>query len=74
MYLLGHWLALLLVQNASIYYHAAAGFPPKETFLDINCAGNYATWLGLMAQLINKHFPNSNERKKGHMKEQRQGV
>jgi len=31
-------------------------------------------WPGLTTQLVNKHFPNSNETHKGHMKEQRQGV
>jgi hypothetical protein len=57
-----------------LYYHAAMGFPPKETFLDAVSAGNYTTWPGLMTQLINKHFPDFNETQKGHMKGQRQGV
>jgi hypothetical protein len=57
-----------------LYYQAAAGFPPKETFLGTVQSGNYATWPGLTSQLINKHFPNSNETQKGHMKGQRQGV
>ncbi len=57
-----------------LYYHAAAGFPTKETFLDAIHAGNYATWPGLTTALTNKHFPDSDETQKGHMKGQRQGV
>jgi hypothetical protein len=44
-----------------LYYHAAAGFPTKETFLAAIRAGNYATWLGLTTALTNKHFPDSDE-------------
>ncbi len=57
-----------------LYYHALAGFPTKETFLDAVRAGNYATWPGLTTALLKKHFPNSDEMQKGHMKGQRQGV
>jgi hypothetical protein len=57
-----------------MYLHAAAGFPVKETFLDAVRAGNYATWPGLMTTLIAKHFPDSDETQKGHMKGQRKGV
>jgi hypothetical protein len=31
-------------------------------------------WPSLTTQLVNKHFPNSDETQKGHMKGQRQGV
>ncbi len=61
-------------QQTVLYYHAAAGFLPKKTFLDAVRTGNYTTWQGLTTQLINKHFPDSNETQKGHMKGQRQGV
>jgi hypothetical protein len=57
-----------------LYYHTAVGFPLKETFLDAVQAGNYATWPGLTTQLISKHFFDSNETQKGHMKGQRQGL
>ncbi len=57
-----------------LYYHAAAGFPTKETFLAAIRAGNYATWPGLTTALTNKHFPDSDETQKGHMKGQHQGV
>jgi hypothetical protein len=57
-----------------MYLHAAAGFPVKETFLDAVRAGNYTTWPGLMTSLIIKHFPDSDEMQKEHMKGQRKGV
>jgi hypothetical protein len=53
--------------------HAVVGFPPKETFCNALRAGNYTTWPGLTTQLVNKHFPNSNETQKEHVKGQRQG-
>ncbi len=37
-------------------------------------AGNYAMWPGLTTTLISKHFPDSDETQKGHMKGQRKGV
>ncbi len=40
-----------------LYYHAAAGYPMKETFLSAVRAGNFATWPGLTTQLISKYFP-----------------
>jgi hypothetical protein len=33
-----------------LWYHAASGFPTKETFSDAVHAGNYPTWLGLTAK------------------------
>jgi hypothetical protein len=57
-----------------LYHHAAAGFPPKDTFLAVVWARNYATWPGLMTTQILKHFPNSDEMQKGHMKGQWKGV
>jgi hypothetical protein len=56
------------------YFHAAAGFPTKETFLEAVRAGNFATWPGLTTTLIAKHFPDSDQTQKGHMKGQRKGV
>ena len=56
------------------YMHAAAGFPVKETWLDAIDAGNYVTWPGLTTAAARKHFPDSDETQKGHMKKQRQGV
>jgi hypothetical protein len=57
-----------------LYHHALAEFPPKETFLAAVRAGNHATWLGLTTTLILKHFRNSDEMQKGHMKGHQKGV
>jgi hypothetical protein len=57
-----------------MYYHASAGFPVKETFMDAVRAKNYATWPGLATTLISKHIPDSKEMQKGHIKGQRKGV
>jgi hypothetical protein len=57
-----------------MYYHALAGFSVNETFMDAVRAKNYATWPGLTTTLISKHFPDSKEMQKGHMKGQRKGV
>ena len=61
-------------RHSLMYFHAAAGFPAKETFTNAVRAGNYATWPGLTTTLISKHFPDSDETQKGHMKGQRKGV
>jgi hypothetical protein len=56
------------------YLHAALGFPTKETLLAATRAGFLTSWPGLNVTAINKHFPESVETQKGHMKHQRQGV
>jgi hypothetical protein len=61
-------------RHSLLYYHASAGFPVKETFLDAVRAGNYTTWPSLTTTLIAKHFPNLEETQKGHMKGQRKGI
>jgi hypothetical protein len=61
-------------QHSLLYHHVAAGFPPKDKFLDAIWAGNYATWPSLMTTLILKHFPNLDKMQKRHMKWQRKGV
>jgi hypothetical protein len=40
-----------------LWYHAAAGLPPKETFIRAVCNGNYAMWPKLTIQLIHKSIP-----------------
>jgi hypothetical protein len=57
-----------------LWYHTAVGFPTKETFSNAVCAGNYSTWPGLTTKMIHRHFPNSNETVRGHLKSQRQGI
>lgn len=46
------------------YFHAAAGFPVKDTWLKAIKNGNYKTWLGLTAKVVSKHFPESIETQK----------
>jgi hypothetical protein len=38
-----------------LWYHASAGFPPKETFINTVLNGNYATWPKLTVMLINQY-------------------
>ena len=56
------------------YLYTAAGFPTKEKWIIAIQSGNYVTWPGLTAATVRKHFPDSDETQKGHMKKQRQGV
>ncbi len=65
---------LPITQQSLLYHHALVGFPPKETFLAAEQAGNYTTWPSLTTTLILKHFPDSDKMQKGHMKWQRKGV
>ena len=48
------------------YYHAAAGFLPKPTWLKAIKQGFYASWIGLTYKAANKYFPQASEEKKGH--------
>ena len=61
-------------KQTALWYHAAAGWPEKETFLDAICKGNYAMWPGLNVKMMSRHYPESIETKKGHMKGARQGI
>ena len=56
------------------YLHAAAGFPTEDTWIKAIKAGNYSTWPTINPTVVRRHFPESNETQKGHMKRQRQGV
>jgi hypothetical protein len=56
------------------YLHAAAGFPVKSEWIKAIKAGNYVTWPELTAETVHKLFPESDEAKKGHMKQQHQNV
>jgi hypothetical protein len=62
------------IWQSLLYHHALVGFPPKETFLAVVRAVNYAMWPGLTTTLILKHFPDLDEMQKGHMKGQQKGV
>jgi hypothetical protein len=38
------------------YLHAAAGFPKKDTWMKAIEMNNYATWPGVNAQTVRKHY------------------
>ena len=55
------------------FYHAAAGFPTEPTFISAVEKGYYASWPGLTVAAIRRHFPESEELQKGHMKAHKSG-
>ena len=65
---------LPLITQVVRYLHAAAGFPTQETWIKAIKAGNYSTWPTINPTVVRRHFPESDETQKGHMKRQRQGV
>ena len=48
------------------YYHAAAGFPTKPTWIRAIKNNHYASWPGLTADVVARHYPDSEETPKGH--------
>ena len=56
------------------YYHAAAGFPTQPTWLAAIKNGRYATWKGLTAAGVRRHFPESVESWQGHGRKVRLGL
>ena len=62
------------ITQAVRYLHAAAGFPTQETWIKAIKKGNYNTWPTITPTVVRRHFPESDETQKGHMKRQRQGV
>lgn len=56
------------------FLHAALGYPTKATLLTAAQKGNLVTFPGLTPNNINRHFPESEETQKGHMRQTRQGV
>ena len=56
------------------FLHAALGFPTKATLLTAAQNGNLVTFPGLTPENIKRHFPESDETQKGHMRQTRQGV
>jgi hypothetical protein len=62
------------LRETFLWYHASAGFIPKETFIDAICNKNYATWPKLTVTLINQYYPHLDETVKVHIKGQCQGI
>ena len=56
------------------YYHAAAGFPTKPTWLAAIKNNQFASWTGLTHDGVRKHFPESEETWKGHGKKVKSGL
>ena len=56
------------------YYHAAAGFPTKSTWLQAINNKHFASWPGLTAEKLNKYFPESDEVLKGHSRKYKSGL
>jgi hypothetical protein len=56
------------------FLHAALGFPTKPTLLAAIRNKQLTTFPGLTVEAANKHFPDSDETQKGHMRQARQGV
>ena len=57
-----------------IYFHAAARYPVRDTWLKAIKAGNYDSWPGLTYINATKYCPSADETIKGHMVQTRQGV
>ena len=55
------------------YLHAAAGFPTETTWYAAVKAGNYNSWPWLNPKNVCAHFPESEETRKGHTRNTRQG-
>ena len=61
---------LPLTPMAIRYLHAAAGYPTKSTWTTTIKNRNFVTWPLLTVENVNKHYPETNETDKGHMKMQ----
>ncbi len=56
------------------FLHATLGHPVMATLLTVAQHGNLVTFPGMTPQNISRHFPESDETQKGHMKQTKQGV
>ena len=56
------------------FLHAALGFPTKQTLLAAIRNNQLTSFPGLTAEAVARHFPESDETQKGHMRQTRQGV
>ena len=62
------------VEALVIYFHAADGYPVRDTWLKAINAGNYDSWPGLTYINATKYCPSADETIKGHMVQTRQCV
>ena len=56
------------------FLHAALGHPTEATLLTAAKHGNLVTFPSMTPQNISRHFPESDETQKGHMKQTKQNV
>ena len=56
------------------FFHAAAGYPVKATWLEAIKEGYYSSWPGLTYSNASKYCPAAVPTSKGHMTQTRQGV
>ena len=56
------------------FYHAAAGFPTKPTWIAAINNKHYVSWVGLDASSVATHFPESEEMWKGHGRKIKSGL
>jgi hypothetical protein len=56
------------------YHHAAAGFRTKPTWIKAIKNKQFASWPGLTADAVIKHFPELGETHKGHGRKMRSGL
>ena len=56
------------------YFHTAAGYPVRSTWLKSISAGNYSFWTGLTLANATKYSPSATATIMGHIFQKRQGV
>lgn len=56
------------------WLHASCGSPQKSTFIKAIKKGNFLSWPGLDANLINKQLPDSEATAKGHLNQERKNL
>ena len=56
------------------YFHAAAGYLVRSTWLKAIGSGNYSTWPGLTLANATKYCPSATDTILGHLVQKRQGV
>ncbi len=66
--------SLPTIPTAIRFLHAAVGYPTKATWLEAIKKENFVTWPLLTPKNVNKHYLETAETDKGHMKKQRMNV
>ena len=56
------------------YFHTAAGYPVRSTWLKAISVGNYSTWTGLTLANATKYCPSATATILGHLVQKRKGV